>query len=80
MITGVWFKPPGTPVGCVFVVGGNDPAECDVKAGTGRATFPATNMQVLLATPIAADAACDPVTVVLERENDEVYADRVRFC
>jgi hypothetical protein len=80
VIKGVWFKPPGTPVGCVFKVGGNVEAECDVKGGTGGATFPLTNMQVLLATPLAADATCSPVTVVLVRENDEVYADRVPFC
>ena len=43
-------------------------------------TFPLTNMQVLLATPLAADATCAPVTVALVRENDEVYADRVPFC
>ena len=80
MLKGVWFKPPGTPVGCVFKVGANDAAECDVKGGTGGATFPLTNMQVLLATPLAADATCSPVTVALVRENDEVYADRVPFC
>jgi hypothetical protein len=80
VIKGVWFKPPGTPVGCVVKVGGNDARECDVKGGTGAATFPPTNMQVLLATPLAADATCAPVTVVLVRENDEVYADRVPFC
>ena len=39
VIKGVWFKPPGTPVGCVFKVGANDAAECDVKGGTGGATF-----------------------------------------
>ena len=80
VIKGVWFKPPGTPVGCVFKVGANDAAECGVKGGTGGATFAPTNMQVLLATPIAADATCSPVTVVLVRENDDVYADRVPFC
>ncbi|HEX6023732.1 MAG TPA: hypothetical protein VFZ00_17195 [Solirubrobacter sp.] len=80
VIKGVWFKPPGTPEGCVFVVGGNDPAECDVKGGVGRATFPLTNMQVRLATPIAADVTCAPVTVALEGENDVVYAERVAFC
>jgi hypothetical protein len=80
VIKGVWFKPPGTPVGCVFRIGGNDAQGCDVTGGTGGATFPLTNMQVLLATPLAADATCAPVTVVLVRENDEVYADRVPFC
>ena len=80
VLKGVWFKPPGTPVDCVFKVGANDPAQCDVKGGTGGVTFPLTNMQVLLATPLAADATCSPVTVALVRENDEVYADRVAFC
>ena len=60
MIKGVWFKPPGTPVGCVFKVGANDAAECAVKGGTGGATFAPTNIQALLATPIAADATCSP--------------------
>jgi hypothetical protein len=64
----------------VFRIGGNDAQGCDVTGGTGGATFPLTNMQALLATPLAADATCAPVTVVLVRENDEVYADRVPFC
>ena len=80
VLKGVWFKPPGTPVGCVYKVGANDAAECTVKGGTGGVTFPLTNMQVLLATPLAADATCSPVTVALVRENDEVYAGRVPFC
>jgi hypothetical protein len=80
VIKGVWFKPPGNPVGCVFRVGSNDVFECAVKGGTGGVTFAPTNMEVLLATPIAADATCSPVTIALVRDDDSVYADRVSFC
>jgi hypothetical protein len=80
VIKGVWFKPPGTPTGCLFRVGAGNVLECSVKAGTGGASFAPTDQQVVLATPIAADPVCAPITVTLLRDNGEVYADRVDWC
>ena len=80
VIKGVWFKPPGQAVGCAYVVGGNDALSCTLKGGTGGATFAPTNLEVLLAVPIAANPTCVPVTVALIREDDSVWADRVNWC
>ena len=42
VLKGVWFKPPGTPVGCVFKVGANDAAECAVQGRHRRRDVRAT--------------------------------------
>jgi hypothetical protein len=81
VLKGVWFKPPGTPVGCAFaLIGDEDALECLVRGGVAEAAYPLTNRGVLLAAPIAANAACGKVTVALVREDDSVMADRVDWC
>jgi hypothetical protein len=80
VIKGVWFKPPGTPSDCFVQVGSGEVQQCGVKAGTAGATFAPTNMGLKLATHVAADPVCMPVTVALTREDGSVMADRVRWC
>jgi hypothetical protein len=79
-ITEAWFKPPGTPVDCLYKIGAGAVLDCTLKAGTGGATFAATSEQLLLAVQIAEDATCKPVTVGLTTANGTVYGDRVNFC
>jgi hypothetical protein len=79
-VTSVWFKPPGTPVDCLYRLGAGALLDCGLQAGTGGATFAATTEQILLAVPIAEDATCTPVTVALTTATGNVYGDRVNFC
>jgi hypothetical protein len=79
-ITGVWFKPPGMPGGCAYQIAGQDPLQCEVKAGTSGATFAATSSALALIAPLTADATCSKVTVALTRPDGSVLADRVDWC
>jgi hypothetical protein len=81
VLAGAWFRPPGTPTDCGYWFGSDgDVVGCGVKAGTIGTTFALTSIKFTMATHLAADYDCRPITVALLREGGGVMAGRVPFC
>ena len=81
VIAGAWFRPPGTPTDCGYWFGQDgDVADCAIKAGTIGTTFALTSMKFTMATHLAADYDCRPITVALLQEGGGVMSGRVPFC
>jgi hypothetical protein len=79
-LEGVWFKPPGTPTDCAYMLGEAAAEACAVTGRTAGATFAPTTDRVVLATHVAADPACVPFTVALTLAGGAVVSGRGTWC
>jgi hypothetical protein len=78
-VTGVWFKPPGSPTDCLYAIGAGVQA-CQVTGATVGATFPATTAEIELGTHTTTDASCAPVTVAITLADGNVAKLRDDWC
>ena len=79
-IEGLWFKPPGTPTDCRYVIGDSNPFNCSVVGRTASATFAPTTEQVVVAAHLTADAACLPATIAITLAGGAVMSVHGDWC
>jgi hypothetical protein len=80
VIKGFWYRPPGTPTGCVYSFGDED-LGCSVPGATVGAGFPLTGLTpLLIGANLAADADCRPMTLALIRDDDSVWFTRATLA
>ena len=80
VITGAWFRTPGTADLCGYWFGDDDAMDCQFAPATVATSFAPTNMKLTLVARITADHDCRPVTVALTREDGSVLFRRQGFC
>jgi hypothetical protein len=79
-IEGLWFKPPGTPADCTYVIGHDAALSCPVVGTTASATFAPTTDQVLVATHLTADATCGTATLAVTLAGGAVMSLHGDWC
>ncbi len=79
-IEGLWFKPPGAPTDCRYVIGESSAFNCSVVGRTASATFAPTTEQVTLAAHITADASCQPATIAITLAGGAVMSVHGPWC
>jgi hypothetical protein len=79
-IEGLWFKPPGTPTDCKYVIGAGAALNCAVIGRTASATFAPTTDQVLVATHLTADATCGTATIAVTLAGGAVMSFHGDWC
>jgi hypothetical protein len=79
-IQGLWFKPPGTPTDCTYVIGEGAALNCSVIGRTASATFAPTTDQVLVATHLTADATCGTATIAITLAGGAVMSLHGDWC
>lgn len=79
-IEGLWFKPPGTPTDCKYVIGAGAALNCAVIGRTASATFAPTTDQVLVATHLTADATCGTATIAITLAGGAVMSFHGDWC
>jgi hypothetical protein len=79
-IEGLWFKPPGAPTDCMYVIGQGAALNCSVVGRTASATFDPTTDQVLIATHLTADASCGTATLAITLAGGAVMSRHGNWC
>jgi hypothetical protein len=77
---GLWFKPPGTPTDCKYVIGAGAALNCAVVGRTASATFAPTTEQVLVATHLTSDATCGTATLAITLAGGAVMSFHGDWC
>jgi hypothetical protein len=79
-VEGLWFKPPGTPTDCQYVIGAGSAFTCPVVGRTASATFAPTTDQTLIATHLQADATCGTATIAITLAGGAVMSLHGDWC